>query len=236
MDSPPSNMTSSAQYPNQAVTLLLVDDHAVVREGLRAMLENEHAFKVIGEAKNGAEAVQLCQELKPRIVLMDIRMPLMDGLEATKRIKYEHPQITVIILTMYENEGYVLRGIQAGASGYLLKDAPRQQVVDTIMAASAGEVLISGDLLRGTIERLLNPKATQLEMLIDTEFEVEALTKREAEALVLVSRGMTNREIALELGIGLETVKKLVQSLIAKLGASDRTHAVVKAMRLGLLT
>ena len=216
------------------MTLMLVDDHAIVREGLCAMLENVPNLRVIGEAGDGEMAVQMAAELRPRIVLMDISMPRMDGLEATARIKRAHPQTTVIILTMHRTESHVLQAIRAGASGYLLKDSPRRDVLETIRAVSSGEVLISSELLRGAVDSLLSPKATS-EALIEDGLEYDALTPRELEILGFVAEGNTNKEIAQRLRVSPETIKKMVQNIIGKLRASDRTHAAVRAYRIGLI-
>lgn len=216
-------------------TVLLADDHAVVREGLRAMLEGDPNLEIVGEAANGAEAVQMARSLEPRIVLMDVKMPQMDGLEATQRIKALQPGITVIILTMYENEAFVVRAIQAGASSYLLKDAPKAQVLGAIHAAAQGEALMTSELLRSAVSHLSNPKATVMESVPERYIAPESLTPRELETLAYVAQGLTNKEIAGRLEVSPETVKKSVQTIIEKMQASDRTHAAVKAIRMGML-
>ncbi len=213
----------------EQVSIMLVDDHAIVREGLRAMLESESTFKVIGEANHGEQAVQMATELQPRIILMDISMPVMDGLEATKLIKRQLPQCTVIILTMHHTESHVVQAIQAGASGYLLKDSPRREVLEMIRAASSGEVLISSALLRGAMNYAMKPAT------IEDSLEMDPLTPREREALALIADGKTNKEIAQSLEVSPETIKKLVQNVIGKLRASDRTHAAVRALRAGII-
>ncbi len=221
----PNHAGSSTPEIGTRTSVLIVDDHAVVREGLRAMLDGDPSLRVIGEAHNGLEAIELVGFLKPQVVLIDINMPEMDGLQATARIKELYPTTTVIILTMHATRSHVLEALRAGASGYLLKDAPRSHVLETIRHAANGEVLISGDLLRGAVEVASIPEAPSL----------EALTPREHEALVLLARGKTNKEIAKAMNLSAETIKKMVQSIIAKLGASDRTHAAVKALRAGLI-
>lgn len=223
--------------PNTPISVLIVDDHAVVREGLRAMLESEPTIQVIGEAMNGLEGLETALRITPRVVLMDINMPVMDGLDATARIKREAPGVTVIMLTMYSTESHVIQAIRAGASGYLLKDAPRAQVLETIRAAGAGEVLISAKLLQGAVDHLTNPKTpSKPPPATENADLLEHLTPREHEILGLVAHGKTNKEIAKKLGVSAETVKKMVQSVIGKLQASDRTHAAVKALRAGLLS
>ena len=217
-------MTAALQTATRT-SVLIVDDHAVVCEGLHAMLDGDPSLHVIGEAHNGLEAIELVGFLKPQVVLIDINMPEMDGLQATARIKEMYPTTTVIILTMHATRSHVLEALRSGASGYLLKDAPRSHVLETIRHAANGEVLISSDLLRGAVEVASIPEVPSL----------EALTPREHEALVLLARGKTNKEIAKAMNLSAETVKKMVQSIIAKLGASDRTHAAVKALRAGLI-
>lgn len=213
---------------NDKVSIMLVDDHAIVREGLRAMLETDAGFMVIGEAENGERAVSLAQELQPRIILMDISMPQMDGLEATKLVKRLLPQCTIIMLTMHHTESHVLQAIQAGASGYLLKDSPRKEVLEMIRAASSGGVLISSSLLRGAMNFAMKPS-------VEDSLEMDALTPREHEALILIADGKTNKEIAQRLDVSPETIKKIVQNVIGKLRASDRTHAAVRALRAGII-
>jgi DNA-binding NarL/FixJ family response regulator len=219
---------------NALTTVLIVDDHAIVREGLRAMLESDPSLCIVGEASHGEAALLLVGDLEPRVVLMDISMPIMDGLEATARIKVRYPHVTIIILTMHRTESHVLQAIRAGASGYLLKDSPRKDVLDTIRAVSSGEVLISSELLRGAVDALVNPKSTQETMPLDS-LDFDALTPRELEVLRGVADGKTNKEIAQALSVSPETIKKMVQNVIGKLRASDRTHAAVKAYRIGLI-
>lgn len=213
----------------EQITILLVDDHAIVREGLRAMLESDHSLQVIAEAKNGLQAVELATKYQPRIILMDISMSQMDGLEATKIIKRNTPQCTIIMLTMHHTESHVLQAIQAGASGYLLKDSPRKEVLEMIHAASSGEVLISSSMLRGVMNFAMKPN------LQENTLDMDLLTPREHEALKLIADGKTNKEIAQNLEVSPETIKKMVQNIIGKLRASDRTHAAVRALKAGII-
>jgi two-component system, NarL family, response regulator LiaR len=210
---------------NPPIRILIVDDHALVREGLRVMLESDPELEVVAEASNGHEALLLVAAYEPRIVLMDISMPEMDGFEATRQIKHLHPEITILMLTMHRTESHLLQAIHAGASGYLLKESPRKEVLGTIKAASSSEVLISGNLLRlAARQDTPSPKLS-----------LEPLTPREHQALSMIADGKTNKEIAQKLEISPETVKKMVQNVIAKLQASDRTHAAVLALRAGMI-
>jgi two-component system NarL family response regulator len=216
----------------EKIKVLLVDDHLVVREGLRAMLGTEKSIEVIGEAWDGAEAVEKVKALGPDVVLMDIRMPGMDGIEATRRIKGERPETAVVILTVYDDEVYVVDAVHAGAGGYMLKDVSRDLMLHTIRAATDGGTLVKTSLLREAIASLLNNTADRPPAEVGQQFN---LTPREGEVLQLLSMGHTNKVIAARLSVTEDTVKKYVQSIIAKLHASDRTHAATIAARAGLL-
>jgi DNA-binding NarL/FixJ family response regulator len=214
------------------VKVLLVDDHLVVREGLRAMLGMEETIEIVGEAVDGAEAVERVKALGPDVVLMDIRMPNMDGIEATRCIKEERPQTAVIILTVYDDEVYVVDAVHAGAGGFLLKDASRDLMLHTIRSTLDGGTLVKTSLLQEAIASLLKSAEDRPAAEVGQHFD---LTPREAEVLQLVSTGHTNKVIAARLGVTEDTVKKYVQNIIAKLHASDRTHAATIAARAGLL-
>lgn len=214
----------------EPITVLIVDDHPVVREGLRYMLERDERVQIVGEASNGQEALALVAELSPKVVLMDIYMPQMDGLEAARRIKAQYPTTAVIMLTMYDNDGYIIDAVRSGASGYLLKDTSRDLLRHTIAAVSSGGTLIKNALLQRALQGLAASASS-----LKAEYPHDKLTLREEEVLNLLTEGRSNKEIAQALCIAEDTVKKHVQSIIAKLQASDRTHAVVKAMRAGLV-
>jgi DNA-binding NarL/FixJ family response regulator len=209
--------------------LLIADDHELARAGLRSMLAGEAALEVVGEASTGREAVKLTRRLEPDLVLMDVRMPELDGLGATRAIKEACPGISVIIVTMYENPDYLYQALKAGAAGYVLKDATQQQVVTAVRQVLAGEVLLNPSLATQLLRRLAE------ELPRRAEAAVEPLTPREGEVLQLLAQGQTNREIALNLRVSVGTVKVHVERIIAKLGASDRTQAAVRAIELGLL-
>ncbi len=202
--------------------LLIADDHLVVRAGLQQLLLAEAGFEVIGEATNGREAVEMARRLHPDIVLMDLRMPEMDGTEATREIKQLFPQTQVLILTTYDSDADIVRAIEAGATGYVLKDAPRQELYAAIHAAAQGQSILAPAITT----RLLNHLRAPAE---------EALSAREIEVLRLVARGASNKEIAVALWISEATVKTHLIHTFQKLGVQDRTAAVTLALNRGIL-
>ncbi|MEW6034229.1 MAG: response regulator transcription factor [Chloroflexota bacterium] len=213
--------------------ILVVDDHPVVREGLRTMLSGEAGFQIVGEAGNGEEAIEKAQQLEPDVMLVDIRMPGMNGIEVTRRIKSERPTTAVIVLTMYDSEMYVVEAIRAGAAGYLVKDSSRDLLCHSIRAVVNGGTMVRSGLLRQAVQLLLNtPRHVPREA---GSTPTERFTARELDVLRLVAQGLSNRPIARELNLAEVTVKKHVQNIIGKLGASDRTHAAIVAVRLGLV-
>lgn len=219
----------------EQIKVLIVDDHPVAREGFRTMLSTDQNVEVVGEASDGLEAVAMVAEKEPDVVLMDLRMPNLDGLEATRRIKAEHPAVAVVVLTIYDNDSYVVEAVRAGASGYLLKDASRELLIHTIRAVSSGATLIKTSLLYEAISGLVDSIAKDGSGKSLAGTNLEELTEREQQVLALVADGCTNKKIGKHLGLAEDTVKKHVQSIIAKLGASDRTHAIMKAARAGLI-
>jgi len=207
------------------IRVLIADDHMVVREGLRAILETAPDLLPVGEATNGAEAVRLVQESTPDVVLMDLRMPGMDGIEAIRQIKARYPDVQVVILTTYDDDDDIVRGLRAGARGYLLKDTGRNALFDAIRAAARGESLLPAEVIDKVVAHLQGPQLSEPGML----------STREGQVLALLAQGAANKEIALQLGISERTVKGHVTGIFNKLGASSRAEAVAIALRSGLL-
>jgi DNA-binding NarL/FixJ family response regulator len=215
--------------------LAIVDDHDLAREGLRDMLADAPDIEVIGEATNGREALLLCSRLRPDLLLMDVRMPEMDGLAATREIKQRYPGISVLMVTMHENPDYLLEALKAGAAGYVLKDAPKREVVTAVRQVREGESPLNAALAVRLLKRLTAEGKGREGRTAHGEEPAQPLTRRELEVMGLMKRGLTNRQIAQELVISPGTAKNHVEHIIAKLGVSDRTQAVVRALELGLL-
>jgi len=207
------------------IRLLIADDHMVVREGLRTLLEVAPDIELVGEAADGAEAVRLAGELAPNVVLMDLRMPNMDGMEATRQIKSLYPEVEVVILTTYDDDDHIIGGLRAGARGYLLKDARREALFDAIRAASRGESLLPSAVIDRVVAHLHKPRRAK----------TQTLSAREMEVLGLLAQGAANKEVARKLHISERTVKAHVTSIFNKLGVSSRTAAVAVALKQGLL-
>ena len=211
----------------EAIRILIADDHPVVREGLFAMLSRESDFEVVGEARDGVEAVNKAKELSPEVVLMDLRMPELDGVEAMNQIKSAKPDTKFIILTTYSDDDYIFRGIEAGARGYLLKDAPREELFKAIRAVHRGESLIQPVVASKVLDRL-----TELSRRAPSG---EELSGRELEVLRLMAKGAANKEIGVELSIAQSTVKTHISTIFQKLGVNDRTEAVTEALKKGII-
>jgi DNA-binding NarL/FixJ family response regulator len=211
--------------------VLLADDQALVRQGFRLILELEQDIDVVGEAADGAEALRLARELEPDVAVMDIRMPKLDGIEATRRLQQAGSQTRVLILTTFDLNEYVYEAMRAGASGFLLKDVPSDQLVAGIRAVAAGDALLAPALTRRLIEHFVHrppPDAAAPRGL-------DELTERELEVLILLARGLSNSEIAAALFLGEATIKTHVGRILQKLSLRDRVQAVVYAYESGLI-
>jgi DNA-binding NarL/FixJ family response regulator len=214
------------QIPTK-IKILIADDHPVVREGLSSMLSRERDIQVVGEAENGTEAIKKAGELQPDIMLMDLRMPEVDGVEAMRQIKVKNPDMKFIVLTTYDNDEYIFKGIEVGARAYLLKDAPREELFKAIRAIYRGESLIEPTVASKVLDRL-----AELSRQVRAP---EVLSEREVEVLMLIAKGTGNKLIATSLCIGESTVKTHIQSIFQKLGVSDRTEAVTEAIKKGIV-
>lgn len=216
---------------NKEIKLLIVDDQKLIREGLEAILMMEEDFRVVGEASNGEEAVDLYIKLRPDVVLMDIQMPVMNGVEAIKKIKEIDKSAKIIILTTFDDDEYVFDGLKSGALGYILKDASSEQLSNTIRTIFKGGALIEPSITKKILSELSKIERTPKS---DT-FLLEPLSKREGEILSLMAKGFTNQEIADKLFLSVGTVKNYVTNILKKLEAKDRTEAVVKAKDMGII-
>jgi DNA-binding NarL/FixJ family response regulator len=239
--------------PSETARLLIADDHALVREGLRTMLSGEDGIQIIAEAKDGQEALSMCRNLRPDLVLMDVRMPVMDGLEATRKIKEEMPQVSVVMVTMHENPDYLFEAVKAGAAGYVLKDASGERLLGAVRRTLEGESVLNQELAMRLLVRLAREErdghsTTRGASVASepagsesatnhggkTKKQLESLTPREVEVLKLLSQGQTNPQIARNLLFSVSTVKAHVRSILNKLGVSDRTQAAVRAIEFRL--
>jgi DNA-binding NarL/FixJ family response regulator len=207
----------------EAIRLLIADDHPVVRAGLQGMLLGQPDIQVVGEAVTGAEAIAMTEQLKPNVVLMDLRMPELDGVSATMRIREGHPQTRVLVLTTYDGDADILRAVEAGATGYLLKDTPRDDLFRAIRAAAKGESFLTPAVATRLIGRVKTPPVE------------DTLSDREVEVLTLVAQGASNKGIAKQLWISEATVKTHLIHIFGKLGVSDRTAAVTVGLERGIL-
>ena len=213
------------------IRVLLADDQALVRSGFRMILETRADMEVVGEAENGLEAIALATEARPDVVVMDVRMPELDGIEATRRIAAGGGNTRVLILTTFDLDEYVYAAIRAGASGFLLKDVQPAQLVDAIRVVAAGDALLAPTVTR----RLLETFANALPASPGADAALDALSPREREVLTLIAGGLANAEIAERLFLSEATVKSHVSSILRKLGIRDRVQAVVAAYETGLV-
>jgi DNA-binding NarL/FixJ family response regulator len=223
------------------IKVLLADDQTLIRQGIRLLLEIEPDIQVVGQAANGRAALEQVETLHPDVVLMDVRMPEMDGVAATRLLSAQHPEVKVIILTTFEDDETVFEGLKAGARGYLLKDISSEEMAQAVRRVAAGEALIEPRITRKVLaefSRLAMVTGQQKPAKTGgvSEAMPVALTEREQEVLQALARGLSNREIAGKLVITEGTVKNHVSSLIDKLGVRDRTQAVLKGQELGLIS
>jgi DNA-binding NarL/FixJ family response regulator len=205
------------------IRILIVDDHPVVRNGLIGMLSGRPEFEIAGEASDGQQAVDQSTRLSPQVVLMDLRMPILDGVEAITRIRAQQPEVHVLVLTTYDTDADILRAIEAGATGYILKDAPREDLYRAIHATALGQTYLSPTVASRLMDQLRAPAET-------------ALSPREVEVLEWVSKGASNKEIARHLHLSEATVKSHLLHIFTKLGVNDRTQAVTLAVQKGIIT
>lgn len=212
------------------IRVMIVDDHLIVREGLRLILETAEMIEVVGEAVDGADCLRLVSQMRPEVILMDLQMPRMDGITAIGHLRRDHPEIAIVILTTYNEDDLMVRGLQAGARGYLLKDSSRENLLDAIQAAAKGETLLKPEILARVLSAPRpDPKPASAPL---TE---SPLTERELEVLGAAARGERSKEIAYRLGITERTVKAHLQSIYQKFGVDSRAAAVAIAAQKGLL-
>lgn len=223
------------------IRVLLVDDHAILREGIRYLLSASGEVDVVGEAQDGVEALEMVERLEPEAVLMDIAMPRMNGIEATTELKKRHPELPVLILSMYDSEEYVLPILKAGASGYVLKRAAAQELVSALKAVVAGQVILHPDVARTVMENLhqgqgASPPQTQAEKHEGMHPALEQLTDREREVLTLIAQGLTNQQIGEKLFISIKTVQAHRANLMEKLDLHDAVELTKFAIKTGLVS
>ncbi len=214
----------------RGISVLLVDDHVLFRQALRHLLESEQDIRIVGEASDGSQVEQLVEEERPDVVVMDISMPAIDGITATQILRDKYPNLGIIVLTMFAEDSQVIRAIRAGADGYLLKNIESSRVVDAIRAVARGESVVDPELAT----KVLNEFRRLSD--VDGYNNIAGMTEREISLLQLVANGMSNKEIASELGLAESTVKNRLSILFQKLDVKDRTQAAIYAMTHGLVT
>jgi NarL family two-component system response regulator YdfI len=223
---------------SKSIRVMIVDDHLIIREGLRLMLEEVgEEFQVVGDATDGESALQLVEQLQPDVVLMDLRMPNMDGITAIEHIRRQYPQVAIIILTTYNEDDLMIRGLQAGACGYLLKDTGLETLLNAIRAAARGEMLIQPDIMARILSYTTSQHAPTPSPSINTHNNHKTfdLTERELEVLTGVARGERSKDIARHLGISERTVRAYLTNIYTKLNVTSRASAVTAAIRYGIL-
>ena len=213
------------------IRILLADDHALFREGLRSLLEDQEDIKIVGEAEDGLEATKLVSELKPDVVLMDINMPVVDGVEATRMIIEDDQSVGIVILTMYPQDEYVFQALKAGAKAYLLKDTRSKKLLEVIRQVSQGQAVISADMTA----RLLDEFRRLSEKREEEKPKFQSLTEQERKILTLVAEGASNKDIASEMSLSERTIKNYLSIIFQKLQVNNRTEAAIRAMKDGLV-
>lgn len=213
------------------ITILLAEDHKVVREGTRRLLESQSDFEVVGEASDGIEAIELAKKWKPQIIIMDVSMPRLNGIEATKQIKALYPNMAILVLTGYDDDEYVFALLEAGAAGYLLKESSGEELIDAIRQVMTGEPVLHPKIMKKVLNRLRAPVEGS-----STQTSSEVLSDREMEVLRLAATGMSNMEIANSLTLSVRTVQTHLRSIFNKLGVGSRSEAIVYGLKKGWLT
>ncbi len=213
------------------ITILLAEDHVVVRESIRQSLEREENFQVVGEAGNGEEAVEMARQLKPAVVIMDISLPKLNGIEATKQIKAIQPSAIILVLTAYDYEQYIFPLLEAGAAGYLLKDISSRELINAIQTVFRGEAVLHPAIARKVLGRFKRSGGES-----ESEQDMDVLTKRETTILKMAAKGMGNSEIAESLHLSVRTIESHLGSIFNKLAVGSRTEAVIEAMKKGWFT
>lgn len=213
------------------IRILLAEDHKVVREGTRRLLESQSDFEVVGEASDGIEAVELAKKHKPQIIIMDVSMPRLNGIEATKQIKAVYPNMAILVLTGYDDDEYVFALLEAGAAGYLLKESSGEELIDAIRQVMTGEPVLHPKIMKKVLNRLRTPVEEP-----SAQTSSEVLSDREMEVLRLAAKGMSNMEIADSLTLSVRTVQTHLRSIFNKLGVGSRSEAIVYGLKKGWLT
>ena len=215
----------------EKIKVLLAEDHIVVREGIRELIQGENDMEVVGEAGDGAEAIELVSQVEPDVVLMDIAMPKLNGIEATRRIKESHPSVSVLILTAYDSEEFIFAFVEAGAAGYLLKNVQGREVLNSIRAVYDGESVLHPAIADKIFSRLQSEEAKPAR-----PERKPILSQRELEVLKLSMGGLSNKEVARELSLGIRTVQTHWRNIFNKLGVSSRTEAIISGLNKGWIT
>ncbi len=228
-------MSTQSAEPSKRIRLLLADDHAVVRSGTRQLLERQPDFQIVGEAADGEEAVNLVRELRPDVVIMDVRMPKLTGVEATRRIKADYPDVYVLVLTAHDDDEYIFALLQAGANGYLLKTAEIDELVRAIRTVAAGQSALAPTVVGKVVAQFTSGRSLP-EVFTSGQEQYDGLTERELGILKLVGEGMSNKQIGKNLFISDRTVQAHLSNIFSKLGVSSRTEAVMHAVRKGWIT